>query len=112
MSPAGGGEGTYALIVDGGSGAVSERALGDHIAGQLLAPSWEVQSMTVNESEGTRTVVLTRALAGRSSQYFSFDEHAASVAIIGAVGDTPKIAYHKVRSGATLRTGATHRSVT
>jgi hypothetical protein len=102
MSPAGGGEGTYALIVDGGSGAVSERALGDHIAGQLLAPSWEVQSMTVNESEGTRTVVLTRALAGRSSQYFSFDEHAASVAIIGAVGDTPKIAYHKVRSGATL----------
>ena len=101
MSPPGGGEGVYAISVDGGTGAVNERSLGDHAAGSVLAPSFALASSTVS-SGGVRTVVLTRALAGPSAAYFSFDEHAASISIIGAVGSGATIAYHEARSGATL----------
>ena len=52
----------YTLVVDG-TGNVAERKLGDHSGGQLLAQSVTVQRSSV--TAGTRTLVLTRPLAGK-----------------------------------------------
>ena len=52
----------YALVVDG-TGNVSERKLGDHSGGQLLAQSVTVQRSSVTAD--TRTLVLTRPLTGK-----------------------------------------------
>lgn len=50
-----------------------------------------------------RTVVLQRALAGRTAEYYSFDARAASVPFIDAVGTTSAYQYHgKVRGGSSL----------
>ncbi len=63
-----------------------------------------VSSKTVN---GVRTVVLTRALAGLSPDYYTFDPTAATVPLIFAVGSTPALAFHKSRGGVTLQLVAT-----
>eukprot|EP00294_Goniomonas_avonlea_P005205 CAMPEP_0114558124 /NCGR_PEP_ID=MMETSP0114-20121206/10203_1 /TAXON_ID=31324 /ORGANISM="Goniomonas sp, Strain m" /LENGTH=847 /DNA_ID=CAMNT_0001743471 /DNA_START=21 /DNA_END=2564 /DNA_ORIENTATION=- len=41
-----------------------------------------------------RTVVLQRALAGASPQYFTFDARATGVPFIAAAGTTPTLSYH------------------
>jgi hypothetical protein len=92
--------GTYAFVVDGNTGSVTERALGDHNPGQLLPASVRVASNSV--AGGVRTVVLTRAAAGASPQHYSFSETAAGVPVIGAVGAGPSLAYHRARSATTL----------
>ena len=64
----------YTIVVDG-AGAVTERTLGDHVAGAVLQPTVRVVSNTV--SGGRRTVVMQRPLAGASAAHHSFDPQQA-----------------------------------
>ena len=83
----------WAIIVEG-TGNVTERKLQDQNPGKQLAPSVKVVS---SKTEGsTRTVVLTRALKGASSDYYTFDPNVdVSLPFINAVGNGPTLAYHK-----------------
>lgn len=92
----------WAIIVDG-TGAVSERQLADQNPGRPLAPSVSVVSSQV--VDGKRTVVLSRALKGASTDYYTFDVHADNangLPFINAIGSGPKLAYHKYHSPASL----------
>ena len=92
----------YAIIVDG-NGAVTERVLGNHDPGALLAPGHlTLVSSAVNASTGRRTVVLKRALQGATPQYHSFDARKTSLSFIAAVGSTKELSYHKARTTGTL----------
>eukprot|EP01050_Picozoa_sp_SAG11_P040134 SAG11_NODE_17281_length_523_cov_0.849057_1_plen_174_part_11 len=63
--------GTYAVIVEaGGAGSVSERKLGQHLAGTELKASLKVMRSSV--TNGRRTVVLSRPLKGDTADYYSF----------------------------------------
>ena len=82
-------QGTYAIVVGGDAGDVTERP-----SGPRRAPPSPVSLRPHSErtSAGTRTVVLSARLsAGHvAGAYFDFDEHAASVPLIVAVGAGPK----------------------
>ena len=62
-------KGTYAIVVDG-AGVVTERTLGDHVAGQLLPPSITAKTVTVSEP-GLRTVVVKRPMCGNFDTIFA-----------------------------------------
>lgn len=91
----------WTIIVDG-QGAVSERKLGNHEAGQLLAPSVTVVRSSV--TGGLRTVVVSRPLKGAGPAYYTFAVTAtdASLPYIAAVGSTPDLQYHKAKVLGTL----------
>lgn len=74
--------GPYAVIVSGD--VVVERKLELHGPGSKLEPSIAVASNTAEG--GVRTVVLTRALKGKSARHFSFDMSRASEKFVAAVG--------------------------
>lgn len=93
------GDQPYAIIIDG-LGEVTERRLGDHEAGKVLANSITVVSNLV--ANGTRTVVAQRPLKGASELYFTFDSSVPGLPLISAVGSTPTFSYHKARSAANL----------
>jgi len=98
----------YAIIVDG-AGEVSERKLDapgiGHGPGSLLSASIEVLSAV--DEEGFKTVVLRRALAGASSDHYSFDVSKPSIPLLIASGTTPDYAHHgaDTKSGETLNLG-------
>jgi len=89
----------YAIICDG-TGAVTERKLGNHEPGSALAPSIKVTSNTV--ANGVRTVVLSRPMAGLTSDHFSFDSTSTSIGYLSAVGTSPTLAYHKEKISGTM----------
>lgn len=89
----------YAIIVDG-SGAVSERQLGEHAPGEALDPQISVVSNTA--ADGVRTVVLTRAVWGHDEHYYSIPTKAGLINVVTAVGSTPALAYHQARTSGTL----------
>eukprot|EP00040_Diaphanoeca_grandis_P032470 m.196795 g.196795 ORF g.196795 m.196795 type:complete len:870 (+) comp32636_c0_seq1:40-2649(+) len=89
----------YAIIVDG-SGGVVERKLIEHGPGSVLAASLTVVSNTV--SQGVRTVVMTRAVEGATSDHYTFPKVAGDINMITAVGSTPALAYHAKRTGAKM----------
>jgi hypothetical protein len=74
--------GPYAIIINGEE--VTERKLGYHGPGSVLADSVTVKSNIV--SNGNRTVVLTRSLKGASNNHYSFDPSLASMPVIMARG--------------------------
>eukprot|EP01083_Nonionella_stella_P279752 951569_1 len=84
----------YAIIIDG-TGAVSERTLGDHSPGTLLPPSITIQSNAI--SNGIRTVTLTRPVKG-----MSFHLQTGSLNVITAIGSTVELSYHKARTAASI----------
>ena len=84
----------YTIVVDG-AGKVTEHVLGDHLAGVQLKTSITMVSNTV--SNGERTVVMTRPLAGLTSQHHTFAVTQLSMDFISAVGSTPDFSYHKAR---------------
>ena len=100
----------WAIIVEatGGSGGagfqVSERKLQDQSPGSALAASVTVVSSTVDGKAGTRTVVLTRPLKGKTGDYYTFDPAASGtqLPLINAVGTGPALAYHKSKSPTRL----------
>ena len=65
--------------------------------------------MTSNKVEDdVRTVVMTRDLAGKTSDHYTFDPSTSSIPIISASGLGSVFAYHgpKLRSGGTLKLSA------
>ena len=65
--------------------------------GTLLTPSIRILSTSVTDS--VRTVVLQRSVNGSTSDHFDFPTSPGDLNLIGAVGDTASLAYHKWRSG-------------
>ena len=104
----------YAIIVDGITGAVSERRLGDHDhgapQGALLNSSVKVISNTVSKDNGggLRTVVLSRPLQGATAKHYTFDPAATHIQYINALGSGAKLAYHKAKSAATIALFPSH----
>merc|ERR1719342_122328 len=95
----------YTIVVDG-TGNVSERKLGAHDPGSVIDQSISVTSNKVED--GVRTVVMTRDLAGKTSDHYTFDPSTSSIPIISASGLGSVFAYHgpKLRSGGTLKLSA------
>ena len=94
----------YAIVVEGGTGRVSERRLADHAAGAALIPSVAVVSSAV--VDGMRTVVLERPIVGATADHYTFDADALHVDFINAIGAGPTIEAphypHKQKTAATL----------
>ena len=71
----------------------------DHCPGTLLETSASLVSNTVDGKTNTRTVVLTRDLAGKTSDHYSFDlAKDTTLKFISAVGAGQTFAYHKNRA--------------
>ena len=85
----------YAIIIDG-TGAVSERKLGNHNPGTLLPSTITVLSDTVNNN-GIRTVSMERPLKG-----MEYCLKSGSLNVITAIGSTPQLSYHAARTAATI----------
>jgi hypothetical protein len=103
----------YAITIEGSAGNVVERRLGSHDgnnpAGTVLQSSVTVVSNTV--ADGLRTVVLTRPLQGVTTQHYTFDPNNLHIDFINAVGSSPKLAFHKSSTAASIAlwpTGAEH----
>merc|ERR1719270_585964 len=79
------GDQPYAIIVDG-NGNVSERKLADQGPGSLLKPS--VKIISIKESNGIRTVSLSRPINGASNDHFTFYVDETKIPFINAVGST------------------------
>jgi len=92
----------YTIVVDG-TGNVSERKLGDHDPGTVLAASVSVTDNKV--VDGVRTVTMTRDLQGKTSDHFTFSPSSPNLPVISASGQSGVYAYHgpKLRSGGTLK---------
>ena len=91
----------YAIVVDGNTGDVSEHVLGNHMAGtKLQNTSVTIVSNTVVED--VRTVVMTRALKGITTQHHTFDPNKLLTNIISAYGTTTSLSYHKSKETAAL----------
>jgi hypothetical protein len=89
----------YAITVDG-TGAVTERVLGNHAAGIVLNSSVTLVSHSV---QGTiRTVVLSRALGGATGHYYSFNAKRMSLDFITALGTSSTFGYHKSKTAGSL----------
>ena len=85
----------YTIVVDG-NGTVKERKLGDHNAGNELAPFLTITSNSA--INGRRYLALERPLVGTDNDYFSFSTQAGSVNTIWGVGNAASFARH-ARSG-------------
>jgi hypothetical protein len=53
-------------------------------------------------ANGWRTVVMTRAVVGATSDHYTFPSAPTTVNLIDAIGNTPQLAYHKSRTGAKI----------
>eukprot|EP01047_Picozoa_sp_COSAG01_P070230 COSAG01_NODE_10588_length_2127_cov_2.525148_2_plen_133_part_01 len=96
----------YAIIVDGQSGAVSERQLATHMgaaaspAGSLLAPS--VKLLSSHSVDGQRTLVLTRPSLGVSANFTLQD---VEIPFISALGGEPHFStntFHRNKTAASI----------
>jgi hypothetical protein len=99
----------YAIIVSGADVDkldIMERQLGTggsearHDPGDLLAPS--VTLVSAKDEGGVRTVVLTRALLGKTSKHYTFKLAEPTIKFISAIGSTPTFAYHKAHAAAAI----------
>jgi hypothetical protein len=91
----------YAITVEGGTGAVTERKMADHAAGTVLSPSVTLVSSSV--ANGQRTVVVSRPLSGATKDHYTFVLTTLSLPFINAVGSGATFEYHKQSSAATLQ---------
>jgi hypothetical protein len=90
----------YSIIVDGGTGAVTERKLANHAAGTVLPMSVKVVRNTVRN--GRRTVVLTRLAGGATKDYASFSMVDVHIPFISAVGTGSTFSYHRNKTASSL----------
>lgn len=82
----------YTIVIEGGTGSVSERKLSKHAAGSLLNSSLTVVSNAV--AANIRTVVLNRPLKGLTRDHFTFESTQLMIPFIAAVGTSPKFGPH------------------
>ena len=94
------GDQPYAIIVDG-NGNVSERKLADQGPGSLLKPS--VKIISSKESNGIRTVSLSRPINGASNDHFTFYVDETEIPFINAVGSTVELSYHKEKTSSLIK---------
>ena len=85
----------YTITVDGETGKITERRLGDHNPGKVIKPMISVLSNTVDKKTGLRTVVLSRQMEGITSEHFSFDINTLRIPFINALGSQATFSYHK-----------------
>ncbi|KAL4225559.1 hypothetical protein ACF0H5_016247 [Mactra antiquata] len=95
----------YTIVVN--SDGVQERQIGtcgseaEHCPGDVLNTT--VKVVSTKTEDGTRTVILSRALKGLNSKYYTFDPSQDSqIKLISAVGSSQKFAYHKNHSTSVL----------
>lgn len=81
----------YTLITTG-SGAISERKLGNHNSGTTLTSSLTSSSTSVTGS--IRTDTIRRPIAGTNSNYFTFPTTAGSFMLIWGKGNGSSLANH------------------
>jgi len=95
----------YTIVVDG-KGNISERKIGNHDAGTVLARSIHVVSNSV--TDGVRTVVMSRDMEGKTTDHYSFDTEVTTIPVIIASGSGPLLGYHgpKTRTGGNLQLAA------
>lgn len=79
-------------IITTGTGAISERRLGNHNSGTLLTSSFSSSNTSVNGSIRTDTV--KRAITGLNSNYFTFPTTAGSFMLIWGKGFGSSLANH------------------
>lgn len=79
-------------VITTGSGAISERKLGNHNGGTTLLNSLSSTNTTVSGS--IRTVTIKRPIAGMNSNYFSFPTSPGSFLMIWAKGNGMNLANH------------------
>eukprot|EP00912_Choanoflagellata_sp_UC4_P000200 UC4_evm5s127 len=91
----------YAIIVDG-HGMVSEFKLGDHVAGTRI--STQVEVISNNVKNNTRTIVLTRSFVGRTADHFNFTANGDDNVIewMNAIGSTADYSMHQAMSSASI----------
>ena len=95
----------YTIVVEPPSSAktavstVTERKLADHAAGEQLPLPSMISLVSDSVKGGTRTVVMTRKLTGRSKDYFSFDADGGAIDVIMASGTSSKFSYHGAHRG-------------
>jgi len=93
-------DGAWAIIVDG-NGAVTERKLADQNPGKQVDTSVKVISTTT--SGNLRTVVMTRAFKGATSDHYTFSATSdPKLNFINAIGSGAKLAYHKSKTPASI----------
>eukprot|EP00944_MAST-04C_sp_MAST-4C-sp1_P011412 g11412.t1 len=92
----------YTITVDGETGKITERRLGDHNPGKVIKPMISVLSNTVDKKTGLRTVVLSRQMKGITSEHFSFDINTLRIPFINALGSQAAFSYHKEKEASTL----------
>ena len=92
----------YAIIVNGATGAVTERKLASHAPGAALSASVAVTSNTVNKAGTTRTVVLARTVVGADAGHWSIPTVPGGINVIAAIGSGPTLAYHAARGGGSI----------
>lgn len=83
-----------------GNGTVFEQKLVNQGAGSRLPTSVTVVSNTV--VGGVRTVVLTRGVAGRTADHYSFNPAQGTLNFINAVGKSGVFAYHKAKTASQM----------
>lgn len=81
----------YTHITEG-SGSLTERKLGNHTSGSLLAASILSSSTAVNA--GVRTNMISQNRVGSSSDYFTFPNTPGSFVIIWAKGNGSSLSQH------------------
>ena len=96
--------GTYAIVVEGVNGTVSEHQLGTQAPGTTLPPSAGLRIYSQDVSGGRRVTRVAVSLAALSGHHISFDAmlESASLPVITAIGSTATFAYHKSKSNHIL----------
>jgi hypothetical protein len=96
----------YAIVVEpppssfaASKATLTERKLADHAAGNPLPSPSMLTAVSDTVINATRTVVMTRALVGKSSQYYTFDPSGAAINVIMASGTSPSFGYHGATRG-------------
>ena len=92
--------GTNWTVVVLGNGTVMERDLGNHEPGVQLPNTVNIVSNTV--VDGSRTVVMTRTIAGVKSDNYKFDPAANQVTYINALGGGPDFEFHKQKASGVV----------
>ena len=104
----------YAIIVSGKDAAsvsVSERKLGAHAPGKQLNSSVTIVSNVVKNN--VRTIQISRPLAGRTTDYYSFNlNQENTIPLIVAIGTSTAFGYHKTHDSTMVSLFNTNKGST
>jgi|APSaa5957512622_1039677.scaffolds.fasta_scaffold00866_1 hypothetical protein len=90
---------TYCFVTTG-TGMISERKLGNHNSGSLLASSLINSSFA--SLGGFTTTSVSRSISGMNSDYFTFPAGANTIIVMWAYGFGPNLGSHDNRGVATI----------